>query len=207
MALPARNHRISRRDWLLAGLALPLFRARANEQLSISFDGDNLHVAAPGLHFLSGRPLGRLKDADTVTFLSQLTLFSDPFATVVKRAPERVVVSYDLWEERFAVTILSASKRTRSGLTLAQAEAWTIDNLVIGSLGVPPDRPFWLRFELRTATQKELSRVVGETGISLGGLVEFFSRKPTSDDPYWTRSAGPLRLADLPRTLARGRIG
>src|SRR6476646_7215514 len=129
MALPARNHRISRRDWLLAGLAIPLFRARANEQLSISFDGDNLHVAAPGLHFLAGKPLSRLKDADTVTFLSQLTLFSDPFVTVVKRAPERVVVSYDLWEERFAVTILSASKRTQSGLTVAQAEAWTIDNL------------------------------------------------------------------------------
>ena len=88
MALPARNHRISRRDWLLAGLAIPLFRARANEQLSISFDGDNLHVVAPGLHFLAGKPLSRLKDADTVTFLSQLTLFSDPFVTIVNELEE-----------------------------------------------------------------------------------------------------------------------
>jgi len=207
MAQPARNLRMSRRDWLLAGVAIPLFRARAAELLAVSFDGDNLHVTAPGLHFLSGKPLGRLKDADTVTFLSQLTLFSDAFATVVKRTPERVVVSYDLWEERFAVTILSASRRTRSGLTLPEAEAWAIDNLAMSSLGVPTDRPFWLRFELRTASQKELSRVVGESGISLGGLVEFFSRKPTSDDPYWTRSAGPFRLVDLPRTIARGRIG
>ena len=105
------------------------------------------------------------------------------YVTVLKGRPERVVVSYDLWEEQFAVTILGASKRTRSGLTVAQAEAWTIDNLAISALGVPPDRPFWLRFELRTASPKELSRVVGESGISLRGLVEFFSRKPTPDDP------------------------
>ena len=62
-------------------------------------------MAAPDLHFLTGKPLERLKDAATVTFLSQLTLFSDAQGTVFKRAAERLVVSYDLWEEKFSVTI------------------------------------------------------------------------------------------------------
>jgi len=65
MAQPARDIRISRRSWLLAGLGIPLLRARAEEPLLVSFDGDNLHVAAPGLHFLTGKPLSRLKDANT----------------------------------------------------------------------------------------------------------------------------------------------
>jgi hypothetical protein len=191
----------------MASLAIPVFRLRGAEGLSVSFDGDNLHVTTPGLHFLTGKPLSRLKDADTVTFLSQMTLFSDEHGTIFRRGlPERLVVSYDLWEERFAVTIPGAS-RSRSHLTAAQAENWAIDNLAISALGLAPERPFWLQFELRAASPREISRLMGDSGISLSGLVEILSRKPGPDDPYWMRSAGPLRLSDLPRTIARGRIG
>ena len=135
MALNARDNRISRRSWLLAGLALPLSRLRATESLSVSFDGDNLRVGAPGLHFLTGKPLERLKDADTVVFLSQLTLFGDSRgATVLRRARERLIVSYALWEEKFAVSIPGAPVRSRSNLTAAQAEAWCFENLAVSAL-------------------------------------------------------------------------
>src|SRR3954466_7288793 len=118
MALLARDKRISRRSWLLAGLAIPLSRLRAAERLAVSFDGDNLRVAAPDLHFLTGKALERLKDAATVTFLSQLTLFSDPNGTVFKRSPiERLVVSYDLWEKTFSVRIPGGGNRGISNKT------------------------------------------------------------------------------------------
>jgi hypothetical protein len=195
----------------MAGLAIPLFRARAAEPLNVRFDGDNLHIAAPGLHFLTGKPLERLKNADTVVFLSQLTLFSDDRGTVFRQpARERMIVSYDLWEEKFAVSIPGAPVRTQSHLTAAQVEAWCMENLAISTLGLAPDRPFWLRFELRTTAQKDLSSLVGESGISIGSLmVDVLSRKPGAGDPYWTRTAGPLRLGDLPRSSSgRGiRIG
>src|SRR5215510_1434149 len=88
---------ISRRSWLLAGLAIPLSRAWAETRLEVSFDGDSLHVAAPGLHFLTGSALKRLENADTVVFLSQITLFSDKFVTPIRRPVlERLVVSYAL---------------------------------------------------------------------------------------------------------------
>jgi hypothetical protein len=207
MALPARDNRISRRSWLLAGLAIPLFRGKAEEPLDVSFDGDNLRVFAPGLHFLTGRPLERLKNADPVAFLSQITLYSDAHGTVFRRFPERLVVSYDLWEGKFSVTIPGPSKRSLPNATAAQAETWCLENMAISALGLAPDRPFWVQFELRTADRRELTSVMGDSGISLSALVDLFSRPP-GGELHWSRSAGPFRLRDLPRTRSvRGRIG
>lgn len=191
----------------MAGLTVPLLRARTAGALLVSFDGDNLHVAAPQLHFLSGRPLNRLHDGATVVFISQLTIFHDNRGTVWRHAPERLTVSYDLWQEKFSV-ILGTTNHRVTGLTASSAEAWCLDNLAISALGVPSDRPFWFRLELRTADPKDLSSVVGEPGISIRGLIEIFSRKPGPDEEPWTLNAGPLRLAELPRTVTRrGRNG
>jgi hypothetical protein len=197
------REKISRRSWLLAGLAIPLFRARATENLSVIFDGDTLRVAAPQLHFLSGKPLARLKDGNTVVFLSQLTLFGDDHGTVLKRAPERLTISYDIWEEKFQV-VLAVEGRSAKRLSLAGAEAWCLDRLAIGTLGLAPNRPFWLRFELREEDPREFASVMGDPGISLRGLVERLARKPGADEAHWSMEAGPLRLADLPRKIARG---
>jgi len=194
---------ISRRSWLLAGLAAPLFAARGTGNLALSFDGDDLHVAAPQLHFLSGRPLTRLQDGATVTFLSQLTIFRDDRGTVWRHAPERLTVSYDVWEEKFSV-ILGSTNRRIARLSAAAAEAWCLNNLAISALGLEPERPFWFRLELRTAAPKDLSAVADDRGISIRGLIEIFSRKPGADQDHWTLDAGPLRLANLPRISLRG---
>ena len=205
MALDARGKQIARRSWLLAGLGIGVFNFTLGgaQDLSVSFDGDDLHVAVPGLHFLTGRPLERLQDGGTVVFLSQLTLYSDDHNTVFRRVPERLIVSYDLWEERFAVTIPGESARTHSHMTAEQAEQWCFDNLAISTLGLAPERPFWLRFDLRAADRKDLTEILGESGISITGLIDIFSRKPGADGASWTRNAGPLRLRDLPRITGR----
>ena len=67
----ARDTGISRRSWLLAGLALPLFPARAASELSVVYEsdplrGDILRPVVQNLHFLTGKPLERLKDAERV---------------------------------------------------------------------------------------------------------------------------------------------
>jgi len=210
MALPARDIRISRRSWLLAGLTIPLFRARADEPLSVTFDGDNLHVAAPGLHFLTGKPLSRLQDASTVVFVSQLTLFDENHTIFRRPVQERLIVSYDLWEEKFAVTIrgVEFARSTPRLMSASQAEQWSIENLAISALGLAPDRPFYVRFELRAADPKDFADLMGDTGLSLSTLIKIFSQKPGPKDPSYRREAGPLRLTDLPRILSgRTRIG
>src|SRR5262252_4766876 len=123
MARPARVSQLSRRSWLLAGLGVAAPGFLRGESLGVTWDGDNLYITAPELRFLSGKPLAKLKNADLVFFISQLTLFTDRFQTVYRRAPERFVVSYDLWEERFSVTVLSNERRRASRPTAESAEA------------------------------------------------------------------------------------
>jgi hypothetical protein len=116
-------------------------------------------------------------------------------------------VSYDLWEEKFSVTIPGPLKRSLPNVTAAQAETWCLENMAISALGLAPERPFWVKFELRTTDRRELTSVVGDSGISLSALVDLFSRPPAGD-LSWSRFAGPFRLRDLPRTrTGRGRIG
>ena len=208
MSEPSRGSQISRRSWLLAGLAAPLFRARAADSLAVTFDGDNLHVASPDLHFLTGKPLQRLTEGGTVVYFGRLTLFRDPLLTPFRRTDARFVVSYDIWgEDKFSVTMPEPAPRTVL-LPASAAEAWCIENLAINTSGLPPDRPFWLLLDLRTVPRKDLSQVLGDSGINIKNFfIEFFSRQPGTDDPQWTRPAGPLRLADLVRTPGRGKIG
>ncbi len=202
---PSRDNTISRRSWLLAGLATPLFSLRAAEPLEVKYDGDTLHVSAPSLHFLIGKPLARLKDGASVAYVAQLTLFSDDHVTVVRRRPGRFVVSFALWEEKFSVTQLGSSPRSAEGLSAVAAEAWCLDSLVIDTGGLARDRQFWLRFELATADQRDLANMPDERGLSLSALVEFLSRKPKEGEPHWPALERRLRLSDLPRMSGRGR--
>jgi hypothetical protein len=205
MALHARE-KISRRSWLMAGLTIPVFRAHAALALKVSSDGDNLHVAAPELHFLTGKPLMRLMDGNTVVYRSLLTLFRDDRGTPIRQTPERMTISYDVWEENFKV-ILAVDRRSASRLSLAETETWCMQNLAISALGLEPERPFWLRFELKTGGEKDGSVVAGDTGISIRGLIEMFGRKAGAGEEHWQLDAGPLRLIDLPRSIIRRRNG
>jgi hypothetical protein len=196
---------ISRRSWLLACVTLPASRAFSAVALSAAWDGDTLHIAAPGLHFLTGKPLERLKDGAAVTFLSQLTISTDNNRTPFRRLPERFVLSYDLWEEKFSVTRLSGLPRSASRLTSAEAEAWCLESMAISASGLNPDRQFWLRLEMRAADPREEAAVVGEPGINITRLIEVFSRRPRAEQPAWNLEAGPLRLSQLKKAEARGR--
>ena len=169
--------------------------------MDVAFDGDTLRPVLPDLHFIAGRALERLKDARTVVFLSQITLLRDDHVTPFRHAPQRFYVSYDIWEGRFKVTIPGAVPESRLGLTAAQAEAWCMDNVTVSALGVAPDRDFWMRFDLRTADPKDMAGIVSESGISISGLIEFFSRRPDGE-PHWVMERR-LRLADLRRTPSR----
>jgi hypothetical protein len=203
MADSAWHGQISRRSWLLAGLATPLFRLGAAESLAVSFDGDNLHVSAPSLHFLSGKPLARLKDGLTVVYVSKLTVFSDAYVTPFRVTADRFIISYDvLADEKFFVTM--PGSRSASNLSAAATEAWCFDNLAMNSMGLAPERLFWLQVDIRTVSQRDAAEVLAGPGISFSKIIDFFSRKPGADDPSWKLQAGPLRLHDLVRTSGRG---
>ncbi|HXB71142.1 MAG TPA: hypothetical protein VNY05_23095 [Candidatus Acidoferrales bacterium] len=210
MEQPSRGNRISRRSWLLAGLATPLFSVRAAEPLEVKYDGDNLHLSAPTLHFLIGKPLERLKDGAPVAYVAQVTLFGDDHVTPIKRGQGRFVVSFALWEEKFFVTQLGTQavpSRSVEGLTAAAAEVWCLDSLAVSTVGLEPNAYYWLRFELRTADQKELANLTEQPVVSFRRIVEFFSQRPKAGEPRWEPLERRLRLSDLPRMAGRGRNG
>lgn len=205
MAEPSRGQQISRRSWLIAGLTAPLFRAWAADTLTVTFDGDNLHVSSPGLHFLAGKSLDRLKEGSTVAYVTKLTLFRDRYLTQFNRAESKFVVSYDvLGEDKFAVSTPGPPPRNALNLSQAAAEAWCVDNIWITAGGIVPDRQFWLQLDVRTVPPKDLSTVLGDSGISVD-LIDLLS-PPRADERQMLR-AGPLRLVDLIRTPRRGRNG
>jgi hypothetical protein len=206
METRSREIRISRRSWLLAGLTAPLFSLRATEPLKVLYDGDNLRVAAPTLHFLTGKPLERLKYGDVVAYVLQLELLNESRTAVIRPQKGRFVVSYALWEEKFSVTQIESTPgvgpRTVEGLSATAAEAWCFDNLAISTLGLSPNQYYWLRLGLRTGTARDFADE-SKIGISIHDLIEFLGRKNT-EITQWGPLETRVRLADLPRLAGRG---
>jgi hypothetical protein len=172
------------------------------ERLTVQSDGDMLRFYAPQLHFITGKPLEKLKNGAPVGYLWQITVFTDAYNTPWRRVPGRFVVSYDLWEEKFSVTQPGLTSRSVSHLTARGAEAWCLENILLNANGIDPEKPFWIRLDLRMEDNREPAGVVGDAGINITRLIELFSRPPGHSNPNWSAAAGPLRLADLRR--ARG---
>ena len=179
--------------------------------MKVTYDGDNLHVTAPTLHFLTGAPLNRLKDGASVAYVAQLELLDDSRSSVLRPQKGRFVVSYALWEETFSVTHLGSTPgsppRSAEGLSLGAAEAWCFDNLTMSTLGLSPTVYYWLRLALRTGTERDFADE-GKIGISIHDLIGMLGHKNT-EITHWGPLETRVRLADLPRMAAgRGsRIG
>ncbi|MEO8126112.1 MAG: hypothetical protein ABJF23_22130 [Bryobacteraceae bacterium] len=168
------------------------------QELSVRNGGDQLHISAPKLHFLSGKPLQRLQNGNTVAYDFQLSVLGESKTAVLRRNFERFVFSYDLWEERFSVTRMRSTQSSAAHLTSSNAEAWCLDNMAFPSTGLPFDQLVWVRLEVRAQEPKEPQPVPGEQGISIASLIEIFGRASKTKQPqYWKLEAGPLKLADL----------
>ena len=112
------------------------------QSLTARIEGDQLRLSAPRLHFLIGEALDRLHNGATVNYELELTLRTEKAGTAVAVVKQRFAVSYDLWEEKFAVTKLETSPRSVSHLSAAAAEAWCIESLAVSVAGLAPNQPF-----------------------------------------------------------------
>ncbi len=158
--------------------------------------GGALHVRAPGFSFLKGQPLAWLKDGRAVRFDFVLTVLARPGTTATARGLERFTVSYDLWEERFAVTQSGTATTAVSHLTARDAEAWCLDRLAVplsalGQLG--RDTPLWIRLEYDASGDDGAG--ADDTALTLRGLIDRLSRREGRElrDAI---EAGPLTLTN-----------
>jgi hypothetical protein len=188
---------ILRRGAPLALAALCLGLAASAPSLSVRLSDGLLRVTAPGFHFLEGRSLERLQDGAAMAYVFQLSISVDSNLSVRQRALERFVFSYDIWEERFSVTRTGGTRLSASHLTAPAAEGWCLDNLTLPAGGIAPDRPFWIRLEVRVDDPKDDDTLFGGTGTAFNRLIELFSRPTRGTQQRWHTEAGPLRLDNL----------
>jgi len=191
--------RLSRTILSLLLYVLALSIQLAAQSLTAHIERDQLHVSAPRVHFLIGSALERLRDGGAVRFDFQITARSERGGKVLVRSQETFVVSYDLWEEKFAVTKLGSSPRTVSHLSTAAAEAWCIDNtsLAVGSLSGA--RPFWVGLEYAANEAPDPGVQPDNSSFTLSSLVDIFSRRARKEQVHGSEEIGPLTLDKIRR--------
>lgn len=199
------TRRQSIRTWWIAlaflgGVATAMFA----EELILRAQGTRLDFSAPRFHYLTGRPLARLKNAEPVAFLFQARLALGTKTNVVKQNTARFVISYDLWEERYSVTKTTPARKTAGHLTAASAEAWCLQEMSIVDLsGIAANQQLWASLDIRAEDESEarlFSRSdISDAGISLNGLIELFSKPSRTTQARWLLENGPVTLEQLRR--------
>src|SRR4051794_23796901 len=159
---------------------------------------DTLLVAAPRLRFLTGKPLERMRNGASVTYDMQLSVLNESRQLVLRRGFERFVVSYDLWEEKFSATRMRTARTSASHLSAEAAESWCLDHLSVPVAGLGTDKPVIVRLDIRAQESKDRRASDDDTGISLGRLIEIFSRAGNpSSGTQWRAEAGPISLQTI----------
>jgi len=172
------------------------------QSLNARTSGDRLRVSVEGVRFLSGDALRKLRDGVPVDYVFRLTALTSRVGSVLAKAEYRFVISYDIFEEKFQVSRIRPTPRVLSHLSLAAAEAACVDILELPTQSISSTKPFWLRWEY----EAEESKPAENTEVSLGGLVEIFSRKAAKEPSRGVVESGPFVLSNLPR-IAPGRGG
>lgn len=181
---------------LLPGCAAAL---RARETVHLRRDDGMLRLVAPEWKFLQGRTLQRLQDGAGLVFSLQVAASQDQFRTVSRRSIDRFVMSFDLWEEKFAVVRLGIYRQQVSHLSRDEAQTWLLDHAGLPLQGLRPDSQHWVRAELRADDPKEAGNFLLDPSLTLTRLVEWFGRTQRGESARWTVEEGPFYLAELRR--------
>jgi len=180
---------------LLTLVILSSARGVAGQTLTVNAAGDVLRVQARDLAFIAGPLLNRLKEGRSVRLDFELTMLSKPEGPIVKQVVQAFTLSFDLWEERFAVS-RGSPPRSISHLRAMDAENWCLENLTmsISSLGIGRDTPFWLRLVYRVQDLEPVTEEAPGERYTLRALIDRLSRRREEADLAQSVSGGPFRL-------------
>jgi hypothetical protein len=187
-----------RRRALLALMALLAMAAPprlAAQSVTVRTASDALHIRVAGLRFIHGPVLDRLKDGRSVQLEFELAVVERPDGPVVASARHVFNVSFDLWEERFAVSRIGTPPRSVSHLTAQDAEAWCLDNvtLPVATMGrFGRDVPFWVHVAYQVLERETADP--NESTFTLRTLIDVLSRRAEGAGRGQSVAGGPFRL-------------
>jgi hypothetical protein len=180
----------------LVWLALPPLLAA--QSLTVRAAGDMLQVRGTGLRLIEGVVAGHLKDGRSVRVDFEMTILDQAQGTPITQNRQSFILSFDLWEQRYAVTRAGAAPRSISHLAARDAEAWCLENMAIPltALGrFARDLPFWMRVEYRVQDQPPPASDT-ESAFTLRTLIEALSRRRPEEALDRSIEAGPFRIGN-----------
>ena len=165
------------------------------QSVTVARAGDALTVRAPEFDFVRGEPLVRLRDGRSVRVDLELDVLPGPGGPTAAQGRQTFVLSYDLWEQRFAVTLAGTPPRSIAYLTTAAAEDWCLEQLTVpvNALGRLARDPFWIRLAYRVLDADSPPADNGAE-FTLRGLVDALSRRRKNEPLTHSIEAGPFQL-------------
>jgi hypothetical protein len=179
------------------GFTLCMQAVAQPSRLAVELHGDQLSVSAPQLHFLAGRAMEKLQNGMTLT--CKMTLAVTPRHSVkpVFLVQEKLLVSLDLWEEKYSVAESRPGGRSASRLSSEMVEEWFLEKVRIPVHSIPDGESFVIRYECRIAGNEAEENEEQGTTMTLATLIDLFGHKKHEEPIRWEASSGPMRLNDL----------
>ncbi|MEZ5351807.1 MAG: hypothetical protein R2762_04165 [Bryobacteraceae bacterium] len=178
-----------------AGMAAAVV-ARA-DSLGVQLREGEVHVTLPRMDLFRGAVLTRLKNGSAVAFDFHLSLWTGNKDIVRRRSFERFVVSYDLWEEKFAVTTLRKPRAAANGLSPRQVEQWCLEHISIPAPDLSRETRLGARLDVRAVDPGRDAELFTGDALSLTGLVELLSRPARKDENRWTFESAAIQIGQL----------
>ena len=146
------------------------------QSLRVTLDGNQLRLTAPDFHFLTAEALRQLHNGAPVNYVFSARILASKSGDVLAESGYRFAVSYDLWEEKYAVTRLQPNPRSVSHLTSSGAESWCMDSFALPIDKLGADQPFWIAVEYRILETQTSQSDQEDSRYTLAGLIDVFSR-------------------------------
>jgi len=166
------------------------------ESLKVHLNGDQLHMEAHDLRFLSQAALARLHDGATVIYRFRLLVSASRNGNPTAEYTYHCVFSFDILEEKYKVSRQEPGYRTASHLSESAARDLCLDSLTIPAASMGANTPFWISMEYQMEDrQSSVDR--SESPSVLDSLVNIFGQKKKDPQPVDMLRGGPYRMEDF----------
>jgi hypothetical protein len=183
--------------WAALVLLLGLYPVIARgESLKVHLNGDQLHIEAHELRFLSPMAQARLRDGATVIYRFRLLVSASRSGDTAAEYTYHCVFSFDILEEKYKVSRQEPGYRTASHLSESAARDLCLDSLMIPAASISTNSSFWISMEYQMEDrQSSIER--GDSHSVLDTLVNIFGQRNKTPQPVDMLRGGPFRMDDL----------
>jgi hypothetical protein len=183
--------------WAGLGLLLSLNPAIARgESLKVHLNGEQLHVEAHDLRFLSPAAQARLHDGATVIYRFRLLVSASRNGDAAAEYTYHCVFSFDILEEKYKVSRQEPGYRAASHLSENAARDLCLDSLMIPAASISTHSSFWISMEYQMEDrQSNIDR--SDSHSVLDSLVNIFGQRDKTPQPVDVLRGGPFRMEEL----------